>query len=332
MTHLIEVEESDVQVVEQPKAKSNPVAMYLLSLHSDLSRGTMVSNLSQIVRLMAGRSPEAKVDVFGFKWQAIDKFEFQAIINEMKARKYAPETIKTYMAAIRGVMAEAFELKLIDAAQLERIRRVKRPKGARVSRGRSLSRKEAMKLLASCDVSDPKGLRDKAMIALLLGSGLRRNELANIEFSDYYREREVIFIRGKGDKERESELTENAIQALNQWIDEVRGTAPGAMFVRIRKGGDLDPLTKTDSGGNEVANCLTSQAIYHILGEKRLELGLDKFSPHDLRRTLATTLLDNGEDLLTVRDILGHSDVSTTQKYDKRGKAKQKSAVRKSGL
>ncbi|GAB6071616.1 tyrosine-type recombinase/integrase [Thiomicrorhabdus hydrogeniphila] len=291
----------------------------------------MTSNLSQVVRLVSGLEEDAKVNIFSFLWENIDRFEFQAIINKMKSRDYAPETIKTYMAAIRGVMTEAFELKLIDAAQLERIRRVKRPKGSRVSKGRSLSKEEAYRLLDSCVMNTPRGIRDKAMIALLFGCGLRRNELANIEYKHYNRTKGCITIIGKGDKEREAFLTENAKKNLELWINEFRGTEDGAMFVRIRKSGGLVPLTRIEND-NVLPNCLTSQAVYYILKKKQTELGLDKFSPHDLRRTLATTLLDIGEDLITVRDILGHSSINTTQKYDMRGEEKQKSAVQKTGF
>ncbi len=69
--------------------------------------------------------------------------------------------------------------------------------------------------------------------------------------------------------------------------------------------------------------------MYHILNERRLQCGIDNCAPHDLRRTFASMMLDNGEDLITVRDAMGHASVTTTQKYDRRGDARLRRAAGK---
>lgn len=335
MIQLIEARNTDLQVVRHSKQTHNPATLYIMGLESELSRVTMISHLRQIVRLVTGSDEKSPVDVFKFPWSKLDRLAFQSIIAMMNQRGYSPESIKTYMAAIRGIMAEALELKLIDAEHLQSIRKVKRPRGSRVSTGRSLSIDEAQVLLESCTDSTPTGIRDKAMIALLFGCGLRRSELVSIKFEDYHPEKGCLLISGKGNKQREVFLTENGTKALDRWITKVRGTGTGAMFVRVWGSGRVASLTKTvvkNGVTQTIPNFLTSQSVFYILDKKQKELGMDSFSPHDLRRTLATTLLELGEDLGTVRDVLGHSSVNTTQKYDMRSKDRTKKAVQRTGF
>lgn len=92
------------------------------------------------------------------------------------------------------------------------------------------------------------------------------------------------------------------------------------MFTRIRR---FDTLTY---------DRLTDQAVYHILQVRQKQAGIAKCGPHDLRRTFATAMLDNGEDLITVKDAMGHASVATTQQYDRRGEERLKAARDKLGL
>jgi integrase/recombinase XerD len=331
MSALIKASSHQSNQVGQHRYKASPAYAYLNSLDSELSRGTMRSNLAQVVRIILNLEPTIEVMPEEFPWERIDHFEFDAIIKEMSKRDYAPETIKTFMAAIRGVLKKAFLMNIITADQLERVKLVDRPKGSRLGKGRCLELFESKALLSSCEET-PIGIRDRAMISLMFGCGLRRTELVSIKFSDYDPKRAVIKILGKGNKEREAYLTDSGIKALEKWIADIRGNGPGAMFVRIRKNDDLAPFTKLDANRKTVPNGLSSQAIYKILSEKQEAIGLEKFSPHDLRRTLATKLLDLGEDLSTVRDILGHASVNTTQMYDMRSKKRLKEAVNRTGF
>jgi integrase/recombinase XerD len=328
---LIKASSHQSNQIGQHRYKGSPAHAYLNSLDSELSYGTMRSNLAQVVRIILSLEPTVEVTPEDFPWERIDHFEFEAIIKEMSARDYAPETIKTFMAAIRGVLKKAFLLNVITADQLERVKLVDRPKGSRLGKGRCLELSESKALLSSCEET-PIGIRDRAMISILFGCGLRRTELVGIKFSDYDPKRAVIKILGKGNKEREAYLTDSGIKALEKWIADIRGNGPGAMFVRIRKNDDLAPFTKLDANRKTVPNGLSSQAIYKILSEKQEAIGLEKFSPHDLRRTLATKLLEQGEDLSTVAEILGHANISTTQMYDMRGKERMKAAVNRTGF
>lgn len=127
----------------------------------------------------------------------------------------------------------------------------------------------------------------------------------------------ALRVLGKGNKERIAYVPDGAWQRLMRWVEEVRGEQPGPLFQRIRR---FDDVT---------ADRMTDQAIYHILETRRIEAGLEKFAPHDLRRTFASAMLDNGEDIITVKDAMGHASVTTTQKYDRRGDERLKQASRR---
>lgn len=119
---------------------------------------------------------------------------------------------------------------------------------------------------------------------------------------------------GKGNKERLAFMPMGTWQRLRTWIDDVRGEKDGPLFTRIRR---FDTLTN---------DRLTDQAVYHVLQVRQRRAGIAKCAPHDLRRTFATAMLDNGEDLITVKDAMGHASVTTTQQYDRRGEARLRMA------
>ena len=153
-----------------------------------------------------------------------------------------------------------------------------------------------------------------AMLAVILGCGLRRSEAVGLDLRDVVTHNRALRVLGKGNKERLAYVPAGAWQRLQIWIDEVRGETPGPLFTRIRRFGDV------------TLNRLTDQAVYHILQVRQGQAGIGKCSPHDLRRTFATAMLDNGEDLITVKDAMGHASVTTTQQYDRRGEQRLRDA------
>ena len=112
-------------------------------------------------------------------------------------------------------------------------------------------------------------------------------------------------------------MPENVWQRIHTWTDTIRGEQEGPLFTRIRSGDDV------------TFQRMTPQAVYHILGQRRVDSGIDECAPHDLRRTFASMMLDNGEDLITVRDAMGHASVTTTQKYDRRGDERLRKAAKR---
>ena len=157
-------------------------------------------------------------------------------------------------------------------------------------------------------------MRDSALLCVILGCGLRRSAAVALSYGDILSAGRALTLLGQGNKERLACVPARPWQRLELWVDQVRGEAPGPLFTRIRR---HDCLTDER---------LTDQAVYHILQVRQREEGLDRCAPHDLRRTFATALLDNGEDLITVKDAMGHASVTTTQKYDRRGDEKLRKA------
>jgi integrase len=134
--------------------------------------------------------------------------------------------------------------------------------------------------------------------------------------SDYLPETGALTVRhGKGDKARIVYLTGGAQGAMGAWLP-VRRPDPGALFVPINKGGRVTVRRMTD------------QAILAILRRRATKAGVHHFSPHDLRRTFISDLLDAGADIATVQKLAGHASVATTGRYDRRGEhAKMRAAT-----
>jgi len=145
------------------------------------------------------------------------------------------------------------------------------------------------------------GLRDRAMLELLYAGGVRVSEVADARLEDLKLEMGYIMVRGKGDKERMVPLGSPAQQMLQQYLQRGREVIAG------KKG---SPLLFIGSTGRR----LTRQRVWQLVGKASLASGRHA-SPHMLRHSCATHMVENGADLRTVQTILGHSDISTTQIY-----------------
>ena len=144
-------------------------------------------------------------------------------------------------------------------------------------------------------------LRDQAMLELLYAGGVRVSEVADARLEDLKLEMGYILVRGKGDKERMVPLGKPSQQALEQYLKNGREV--------LEKNGS-SPLLFLGTGGRH----LTRQRVWQLVGKASLASGRHA-SPHMLRHSCATHMVENGADLRTVQTILGHSDISTTQIY-----------------
>lgn len=287
---------------ESSAEETNPAIAYLISLNSSRSATTMRSLLNIIAKLIGF------TDLHDCQWEKLRRHHVQGILKLLIDSERAPATINTYLAAIKGVATESWMLKKIDSETYQQIKHVKPVRGTRISRGRALSDFELKKLFACCDNDNTaKGIRDSAILAVLVGCGLRRSEIVALEFKDILWSQQAIIVLGKGNKERMAFMPDGTVSRLTAYVEEIRGDFSGALFSRIRRHDDV------------TCDKMTDQAVYHILEERRNSAGIEKFSPHDLRRTFASTMLENGEDIITVKDAMGHANIITTQKYDKRG-------------
>jgi integrase/recombinase XerD len=153
-------------------------------------------------------------------------------------------------------------------------------------------------------------LRDRAMIELLYGGGVRVSEVADARLEDLKLEMGYILVRGKGDKERMVPLGVPAQQALQRYLQKARPALTSSK-TKIAKS---SPLLFLGTGGRR----LTRQRLWQLVGQAGVAAGLPAgrhASPHMLRHSCATHMVENGADLRTVQTILGHADISTTQIY-----------------
>ncbi len=168
---------------------------------------------------------------------------------------------------------------------------------------KTLSGADVETLLKQPDPATPIGLRDKAMLELLYATGLRVSELVGLKLNDINFERGFLVVMGKGSKERAVPLGEAAIFFVQTYLDQ------GRSF--LLKGKDSDHLFISSKHQG-----ITRQMFWERIKHYTRKAGIERVvSPHTLRHSFATHLLDNGADLRAVQAMLGHSDISTTQIY-----------------
>jgi len=287
--------------------------MYLDSFADDSQR-TMNSALDSIADILS----DGKVPADRLAWHLLRSQHVVALRGRM-LRLFAPSTTNRYLTALRGVMKAAWRLNLIDRETMEQTVDVAPARGKRELKGRAVSTSEVAALFAACskDANKPLGARDAAVLALLYGSGLRRAEAADALADNFDPQHGRLRIIGKGNKERDVYLPAGTLAAVLAWLEH-RGAGAGFLFNRISKSGTVI----NDHG-------ITAQLIYHVVRQRHLEAGIEPFTPHDLRRSFISKILDEGVDLATVARQVGHSNVQTTARYDRRDDHAQQRGVLK---
>lgn len=160
-------------------------------------------------------------------------------------------------------------------------------------------------LLDQPNTNKKLGLRDRALLETLYATGIRVSELINLKFNDLHEELKLIKVFGKGSKERLIPISEVALS----WIDSYKEKVRDPLILKVGQNCDFIFL-------NSRGTALTRQAVWQIIKKYCNMAGIQKnVTPHTLRHTFATHLLENGADLRVVQEILGHSDISTTQIY-----------------
>jgi len=168
----------------------------------------------------------------------------------------------------------------------------------------TLSYEQISLIIEVPDINKPGGLRDRAILEVMYACGLRVSELINLKQRDIIVDAEIIRVFGKGSKERIVPIGSSALQ----WIDEYKHKAR-PLFIRTGETEDLIFLNQRGKG-------LTRMAIWKLVDKSAREAGIGfKVHPHMFRHSFATHLLEGGADLRAVQEMLGHSDISTTQIY-----------------
>lgn len=214
-------------------------------------------------------------------------------------RGYAASSVKRRVSAIKGfhrfVVSEGYTGRNpADALVLPRIPD-KLPD--------VLSIEQISGLLDDLPSSTPAQLRDRAILELLYGCGLRVSEACGLDMADLFLPEGYLRVTGKGEKDRVVPISGSALRCLEEYLDEGRGD-----FMRVHA---ASPAVFLNVRGSR----LSRQSVHKIVSQAGLSIGCKNLHPHTLRHSFATHLLEGGADLRVIQELLGHADISTTQIY-----------------
>ena len=265
-----------------------------LQLEKGLSENTIKSYLKDLEQYTNHLSRYYEINTP----QKITKKHIENFLATLHRNKLSPKTIARKISAIKSF----HHFLLIEHITFEDIasdfETPKIPKNLPTV----LSVEEVVKILEVSDIETPLGYRNKALLELIYGSGLRVSELLTIEMSDVHIAERYVLVHGKGSKERVVPISDMAVMALREYI--VKGRPK-----LLKK--QLPYLFINNEGGQ-----LSRQGFYKVLQGLAIDAEIDtKISPHTLRHSFATHLLENGIDLRSLQTLLGHEDISTTQIY-----------------
>jgi len=217
----------------------------------------------------------------------------------------APGTINVRLAAVRRLAYEAADTVLLSPDLAAGIRRVKGAKKLGMRLGNWLTVEEARALWQLPSVHTVKGTRDRAILAVLLGCGLRRKELVDLTM-DHIQRREdhwaIVDLVGKGGDIRTVPMPDWVKQTIDHWVS-VAKIAHGKIFRCVCRTGAV--------WGTKI----TEKVVWHVVKGYAEMLGVSKLAPHDLRRSCARLCHDSGGELEQIQFLLGHVSVQTTEKY-----------------
>jgi len=237
----------------------------------------------------------------------VDEAVLAAYLAYLRSRGLAPASVARAMVAVRSLyrfLAEEADAGGGPAGELL---------PPRVPQGlpKALSENEVSSLLAAVTGESPLALRDRAVLEVLYGTGMRISELTGLCLADLWVEEQLVRVLGKGGKERFVPLGRYARQALMAWLGP--GGRPAVVPKRWARRGDSEAVFLNARGGR-----LTRQGAWGIVRRYGELAGLaGRLTPHVLRHSCATHMLEHGADIRAVQELLGHASISTTQVYTK---------------
>ena len=231
--------------------------------------------------------------------RAIDEPALMAFLAHLERERYSPASVARKISAVRSFIKFLLAEREIEKSPLATFESRRPPKRL----PKSLDVDEVSRLLNAPDLHTDLGLRDKAMLETLYATGLRVSELISLEVVDVNLRSGFLRCVGKGDKERVVPLGEIAAQCIAGYNDGPRG--------RLSKGARSEYLFLTKQGGP-----MSRVMFWKIIKRYTREAGIPKpITPHMLRHSFATHLLERGADLRSLQEMLGHASIATTQVY-----------------
>jgi len=222
------------------------------------------------------------------------------VIHLSRDKNFSDRSLARAISSIRGFFKFLLEDDYIIPEMLEILEPVKLKKALPVF----LTYEELQRLFSVVDTSTASGFRDRTILELFYSSGLRVSELIDLKLGNIFRKKQLLLVFGKGSKERVVPYSDDAAVYLHEYIDRMRH--------QLMKKGDFNEYVFLNNRGGK----LTRQGIWKKLKEFAVLAGITKdISPHKLRHTFATHLLEGGADLRSVQMLLGHSSINTTEIY-----------------
>ena len=302
--------------VQSRRVSGNPATVYIESL-AESGKRVQLQALLTVARIICGdwvRDPEI------IRWERVtftDASRAQAVMLGRvrwrgQRRAYAVATVQRTMSALRRTVEIAADMGRMTYEEAARVLRVRAVRGRAIERGRALSEHEISQLFLVLAADETRrGRRDAAVLALLWGGGLRRVEVVRAMREDLDERTQTLRVRGKGLKGRVV-LLASVWPWIEAWLVE-RGRRPGPLLVTMGRRG-VAPMS--------------TDRVYHVVRARCEAAGIGGVvSPHDLRRSLCTRLLDT-TDVLVVQRIMGHERPETTARYDRRGRQAEFRALR----
>ena len=229
----------------------------------------------------------------------LDEADLNAYVDSLYKGGLAPRSIARHITTLRNFYRFLLEESEVDRDPTERLT----PPRQWTTLPKYLNREEVERLLAAPSLDKPVGLRDRAMLELLYATGLRVSELCGLELSAIQRDAGVLRVTGKGNKQRLVPFGQTAGEAIDCYLKSgrpalLKGKPSGYLFVTAR------------------GAVMCRQSFWKLLRDVGLKAGITRtLTPHVIRHSFATHLVEGGADLRSVQIMLGHADISTTQVY-----------------
>lgn len=236
-----------------------------------------------------------------FSWEQVGALEVRSYLAFLNQKQYARRTIARKVSALRSFYKYLLRENIVEYNPLSKVRSPKLDKKLPVF----LEESEIDELLRLPDKSKPLGLRDQAVLELLYATGCRVSELVGLTLERVDLANRFVLLLGKGNKERIVPIGHSCCNALAEYYPKRE------LLMRSYRAGEHDFIYVNNRGG-----VLTDRSVRRILDKYITQLAVRrKVSPHTIRHTFATHLLEHGADLRAVQELLGHANLSTTQIY-----------------
>lgn len=268
---------------------------------SAATRRSYASDLQQLLEWLAERD-QTVAD--------LGRRQVRAFSAELGRRGYAPATLARKLSTLRGFTRHLTEAGVLGADPARSLPGPRRRR--RLPRVLSLS--EVDTLVAATDGTDPLALRDRVVLELLYGCGLRSMELVALRLGDVQAAQAQVVVRGKGGKMRIVPLGDEAAAALRRYLERGRGELEGR-GISLEDAASGPPRREAPLLLSRRGRALLTSDVRRLVVKYSRLAGIDPASPHMLRHAYATHMLERGADLRAIQELLGHASVSTTQVY-----------------